>query len=178
MAVLMLRHTTPRVAPGTCYGHTDLDVADSFDHEAAQVLERLPGAGAIVSSPLQRCRKLAERIATRHNVSVRLDARIMEMDFGTWEGRAWSDIPRHELDEWAANFFRARPHGGESVETLKTRVDAALLDIQSTQVQTLIITHAGVIRSALAKGTGVRDFQTEIGFGEFVRLPETSQELK
>lgn len=173
----MLRHTTPRVAPGICYGHTDLDVADSFDQEAAQVLERLPDVGAIVSSPLQRCRKLAERIAVHHNLSVELDARVMEMDFGTWEGRAWSAIPRSQLDEWAANFFRAQPHGGESVEALKTRVDAALLDIQSTQVQTLIITHAGVIRTALAKGTGAQDFQTEIGFGELVCLPETSQEL-
>lgn len=173
MAVLMLRHTTPRVAPGTCYGHLDLDVSDSFDQEAAQILECLPAVSAIISSPLRRCLKLAERIAAHQNLSVGLDARLKEMNFGTWEGHAWSAIPRNELDEWAANFFRARPHGGESVEALKSRVDAALLDIQSTQVHTLIITHAGVIRTALAKGNEAQDFQTEIGFGEWVRLPET-----
>ena len=42
----------------------------------------------------------------------------------------------------------------------------------------LIITHAGVIRAALARGEDAQDYQTEIGFGEFVRLPETAQESR
>ena len=33
-----------------------------------------------------------------------VDSRLAEMHFGQWEGVAWNDIPRHELDAWAANF--------------------------------------------------------------------------
>lgn len=174
----MLRHTTPLVEAGTCYGQTDLDVADSFEHEVSEVLRRLPSIATIVSSPLRRCHKLAARIASHHNLSIRTDARLMEMDFGDWEGQLWSAIPRTDLDQWTGDFYRARPHGGESVEILKNRVDAALSEIQTMPTPALIITHAGVIRAALARGEDAQDYQTEIGFGEFVRLPETAQESR
>ena len=175
MAVVMLRHTTPLVAPGICYGQTDLDVADSFDAEVAQILERVPQIAAIVTSPLQRCSMLAERIADRKNLRVESDDRLKEMDFGTWEGQPWSDIPRDELDAWANDFFQANPHGGESVQSLKRRVDSVVSERRQTVTPTLFVTHGGVIRAALAKGEKARDYQTEIGFGELVRLPETKQ---
>lgn len=176
MAVLMLRHTQPQVAPGTCYGQTDLDVADSFEQEAAAILENLPGVDAIVSSPLTRCRKLADYVAAHSGLSVQLEPRLMEMSFGRWEGRAWNDVPRSGLETWAGDFRNARPHGGESVGDLKARVDAALAEIRAHQCSTLIVTHAGVIRAALARGTDASHFQTQIDFGEIIRLPETLEE--
>lgn len=176
MSILMLRHTQPLVAPGTCYGQTDLDVADSFEQDADAVLETLPEVDAIVSSPLTRCRKLADRVAAHFERSVRLEHRLMEMNFGRWEGLAWNDVPRSELDAWADDFNRARPHGGESVADLKARVDAALADIRERETSTLIVTHAGVIRAALAQGADAHHFQTPIDFGEMIRLPETQKE--
>lgn len=177
MAVVMLRHTTPRVAPGTCYGRTDLDVADSFEQEVEQVLGALPDFTAIVSSPLQRCRKLADRVAAQAGLTVQIETRLIEMDFGHWEGTAWTAIPRAELDMWANDFHDARPHGGETVGELKARVDAALAEIWSSAVPTLIVTHAGVIRAALAQGRGAQHYQTDVSFGEFIRLPEPGKEL-
>jgi len=33
MEIYLIRHTTPDVAKGICYGQTDLDVANTFEEE-------------------------------------------------------------------------------------------------------------------------------------------------
>lgn len=41
MEVFLIRHTKTAVIPGTCYGNSDVDVADSFPEEAEKVRGRL-----------------------------------------------------------------------------------------------------------------------------------------
>ncbi|MEM7639843.1 MAG: alpha-ribazole phosphatase [Pseudomonadota bacterium] len=171
MAVILVRHTTPRVAPGTCYGQTDLPLVDSFEAEADQVLQSLPPIANIVSSPLQRCRRLAEHVAQARGLVIEIEPRLQEMDFGAWEGLPWNEIPRHELDAWAADFLHACPHGGETVARLQARVRQALKPWQAFERTTLCVTHAGVIRAALATGDTEEDFNTSIDFGGMIHLP-------
>lgn len=173
MALILLRHTTPNVAPGTCYGQTDLDTAATFEAEAAAAREALPAFERIVSSPLLRCRKLADFVSSKTGFPVVSDPRLMEMDFGTWEGRAWSEIDREEINAWASDFYHARPHGGESVSVLQTRVRDAIDDLRGRDTSTLIVSHAGVIRAALARGETAEDFNIEIAFGGFVTMSNT-----
>ena len=170
MPVTLLRHTTPAVAAGVCYGISDLDVTGSFAEEAQAALENLPAVDSIVTSPLLRCRRLADHIATAHAMPVTQDRRLREMDFGTWEGRAWADIPRAELDLWAADFLHARPHGGESVAMLAARTQEAIVELGNTQKHVLIVTHAGVIKAALAAGSTTADYSATISYGGFVTL--------
>lgn len=170
MALILLRHTTPEVEPGICCGQTDLDVAATFETEAIATLAALPQAHRIVTSPLVRCRKLADFIGDRSQLAVEEDSRLKEMDFGSWEGRAWSAIPRAEIDAWAADFFNARPHGGESVAMLQARTFDALADWRQRDELVLIVTHAGVIRAALAGGETAEDFRVQIDFGGFVTM--------
>lgn len=167
MALILLRHTTPDVASGICYGQLDLDVAPGFESEAELAISRLPAFERIVTSPLMRCRKLADLIGQEKQLSVKDDARLMEIDFGTWEGRAWSDIDRGEVDAWAKDFYYARPHGGESVAMLQSRVLQALTDYEDDIQTTLIVTHAGVIRAALAEDQTAASFDTRTDFGAF-----------
>ncbi|MEM9987884.1 MAG: alpha-ribazole phosphatase family protein [Pseudomonadota bacterium] len=171
MALILLRHTAPKVEPGICYGQTDLDVTINFKREAMRALNSLPTVAHIITSPLRRCRILADFISQHLSLPVKEDPRFMEMDFGRWEGQAWSDIPRVEIDAWADDFFHARPHGGESVAQLKARTDAALADYHQSNAPTLIVTHAGVIRAAFAKGETAENFDTKIEFGAFAILP-------
>ncbi len=172
MALTLLRHTTPLVADGICYGRMDMDVASSFASEVRAILPRLSRPAAIVSSPLKRCRILADAIAEKMGLPVQLEARIREMDFGAWEGRAWSDLPRHELDLWASDFLNARPHGGESVAMLRARVMDALHDYQAAGSDHLLVTHSGVIKAALARGDTVEHFSASPEFGAAIPLPE------
>lgn len=174
MGIILVRHTTLKVAAGTCYGRTDLQVADTFNAEADKVVQNLPKANTIISSPLTRCRQLAKVIASARKLDVKTDARLQEMDFGSWEGQRWSDIPREELDAWATDFLNARPHGGESVTMLRERVIDAIADYQACEGPHLLITHAGVIKAALSDGDGADNFSTQVDFGGIVRLPKTN----
>ncbi|MEM6947905.1 MAG: alpha-ribazole phosphatase family protein [Pseudomonadota bacterium] len=170
MALILLRHTTPDVAPGTCYGRTDLDVADTFEDEARTAAAALPVFGKIVSSPLRRCRRLAAFVGAEAGLEVASDPRLIEMDFGSWEGRPWADIPRAELDAWAGDFMHARPHGGESVAMLHARTLKALADHRSQDGPALLVTHSGVIKAALATEETAAGFATNIDFGHFVTV--------
>ena len=136
MHVTLVRHTRPLVSDGVCYGMTDLDLAATFEEEAARVVETLPPAQRLVTSPLYRCRRLAERIGAAQGLTPAIDERLREMDFGAWEGIAWDDIPRAELDAWAADFLHARPHGGENVYMLRERAWAAIEDYRRSGSRT------------------------------------------
>lgn len=171
MAITLLRHTRPRVDTGICYGQLDLDVADTFEADAAAALGALPSTPTIiVSSPLKRCQVLAAFIAGKTRAPLSVDTRLMEMDFGTWEGIAWDAIPRAQLDEWAADFAHGRPHGGESVAMLKARVDPCIGEWASRAGSVLIVTHAGAIRATLAPDLEQESFNANISFGEHVVL--------
>ena len=171
MGLTLLRHTAPLVAPGICYGRTDLALASSFPEELERVSAKMPAVARVFSSPLQRCRRLAEALCDIHNLPLKIERRIVEMDFGSWEGQAWSDIPRGEIDAWADDFLHARPHGGESVAMLRTRTLEALESIRADDQPALLITHAGIVKAAFATGDESMHFQTQIGFGEYIPLP-------
>jgi alpha-ribazole phosphatase len=170
MALILMRHLKPAVAEGICYGTTDLDLAPGHEAALAAVLARLPALKGLATSPLRRCRLLAEVIGARQGLTATPDTRLAEMDFGAWEGRPWSDIPRAELDEWAADFLHARPHGGESVAQLQARTQAALADYRALPGDHLLVTHAGVIKAALATGPRAEDWPPALAFGEIVTI--------
>lgn len=170
--MILVRHTRPAVAPGVCYGRTDLELADSFCEEARRVIENLRPCEVLVTSPLQRCRRLAEKIASEFGIKWQIDERLQEIDFGAWEGRAWSEISKSELDEWAKNFMHARPHGGESVASLRERSLNAVSDYRSARRSHIVVTHSGVIKATLADGDVPDSFRTAVEYGGIVELPE------
>ena len=96
---------------------------------------------------------------------------------------AWSDVPREELDAWADNFECARPHGGESIAELRTRVMSLLTDLADTRGPAgtpLLVTHAGIIRAALtvtqhSTKTDERDHQIDYGQWRHVDLGAMTQ---
>lgn len=174
MALTLLRHTTPAVAPGICYGRTDLALADSFEAEAAGVIAGLPEVAHVVSSPLGRCHRLAERIAEARGLRAQVEPLWTEMDFGRWEGVPWAELPRDELDAWVADFYGARPHGGESVAELRDRVAAALACLPSEPV--LVVTHMGTIKAALHLAGSPGAWDHTVPFGTAVPVPREGRE--
>lgn len=167
MSLILLRHTRPVGAAGLCYGRTDLLPDDSFDAEVARLAESLPPFERIVTSPLTRCRWLAEALGARRAVAPEADDRLVEMDFGRWEGLSWDAVPRAELDAWAADFLQARPHGGESVADLGARATAALREAAASRRPTLVVAHAGVIKAALVAAGDPKGWHVETGFAQF-----------
>lgn len=176
--MILLRHTRPEGGEGVCYGASVLDVGPDFGAAAAAVLEGLPPITRLRSSPLRRCHCLAARIAAARGLRVETDPRLAEMDFGSWERLPWGQISRQELDAWAADFYGARPHGGESVAMLAERVAAALAEVRAMAGSVLWVTHAGVAKAAAAHLAHGEGWQTRLGFGEWLVLPAAGPEAE
>ncbi|MDD7971789.1 histidine phosphatase family protein [Roseinatronobacter alkalisoli] len=166
MAMILLRHTRPDMAPGICYGRSDPDLAPCFADAAQTLVDTLPDVLRVVSSPLMRCLRLARHVADARAIPLSVDPRLSEMDFGTWEGQPWNDIPRAQLDAWAGDVLHARPHGGESVAALRVRALAALRDHAAPA--TLVVTHHGVIKCARSLIMGDGAWQSDLPFGQWI----------
>lgn len=167
MALILLRHTRPLGSDGVCYGITDLAPGPDLANEARRLHAQLPEVTAILSSPLQRCLRLAEALGKARGLEVATDPRLREIDFGAWEGLRWDDIPRDQIDAWAADVAGARPHGGESALMLAGRAGQAL---EAAPEGALVVTHMGVIRAALARAGEPGAWQARVPFGGWIRL--------
>ncbi len=147
----LIRHTRPRIAPGICYGQFDIDVAESFEEEANNILHCLPQLELVIASPLLRAKRLGEYLAQAQNCELRSDTRLMEKHFGRWEGKAWDDIARSEIDAWAADIMGYAPPGGESAQQVMKRVQGFMRDLaQLPQQDIALVAHGGSIRAMLA----------------------------
>jgi len=149
--LFLIRHPQPAVAPGICYGSTDLALADDPAPHAAALQALLPADAPVFSSPLTRCRLLATLL---HPAPV-FDARIREIDFGNWEMQAWDTLDRSLLDAWAADPFHFVPPGGEAVAELRARVVDFLAGLPEEAV---LVAHAGVIKVCAAELAGEGDW--------------------
>lgn len=175
-----MRHPQPDIAPGLCYGRTDVAASSAAIAQVAARLREagLPGALPIFASPLARCALLAHELG----VSVTFDARLAEMDFGDWEMRAWDGIARAEVDAWAANLLRYRPGGGENVLDVARRVASFRDELRETgHPGALLVCHAGTMRllSALHAGGGIEEAALQaassphrIAYGEVILLKD------
>ncbi|WP_374011281.1 histidine phosphatase family protein [Massilia sp. Se16.2.3] len=166
--------------PGLCYGSSDVeaDEAQAMQVHAALRAQGLPGSMPVYASPLRRCAELARRLGP----APVFDARLSEMDFGSWEMRSWDAIPRAEVDAWAADLLRYRPGGGESVLQVAERVAAFRRDLRARgHAQALVLCHAGTIRllSALQGGQSLEmaalqaaSTPHQVGYGEVILLKD------
>jgi alpha-ribazole phosphatase len=143
MRLHLIRHPKPEVEPGICYGQREI-LAKIEMADLARLRAELPPGLPVWSSPLLRCRHLAEQLHAQPII----DARLAELDFGDWEGRPWGEIPRHELDAWAADVVGYAPPGGESPRTVQRRAVDFVASL--TVPEAVVVTHAGVIRCLLA----------------------------
>jgi alpha-ribazole phosphatase len=144
--LILLRHPAPAIDADICYGRADLTLQPGLE-DPRRLPAQPPPVATIVTSPLRRCRRLAERLGAERGMEVSVDARLAEMDFGRWELRRWQEIDRAEVDAWARDFDHARPHGGETVAELRLRVAAALGEVKAEPGPVLWVTHGGVIRA-------------------------------
>ncbi|NOT17017.1 MAG: hypothetical protein HOP20_02970 [Sulfuriferula sp.] len=144
--LILIRHTRVAVT-GVCYGRSEVALADSFADEVSHVQAQLVGVNvsAYYASPSKRCVDLIAQISSAFTV----DTRLMELDFGAWEGLNWDDIDRQAIDLWAQDYVNSAPPSGESYAQLAQRVAAFIRHIPPLTC-VVVITHAGVIRAVNA----------------------------
>ena len=154
MDIYIIRHTTPEIETGICYGQSDIPINNNFIEESNKIIRTLPDEIDVVfSSPLKRCKALADKIVffSKQHPLFNIDDRLMEMNFGKWEMKKWDDIDRKEFDVWAEDVVNVNVPEGESFLEMNNRVKAFYEELIKTNYKTvLIITHAGAIRCFLS----------------------------
>jgi alpha-ribazole phosphatase len=163
MDVVLIRHARPRVADGVCYGRLDADLTQPVTPAPARMLAaagpQMPDR--IVASTAARARETARLLSDALSRKapappVEADERLCELDFGAWEGLAWDDVPRDQLDQWAADLLAARPHGGESAAQGMARISSWADALPAAAPVCLwMVGHAGPMRMLAAHWLGV-----------------------
>lgn len=142
---------------GRIQGRTDIPL----DPEGRDRLARLTlppdwRDATLHASPLSRAVETARILG--NNRPVHTDPRLIEMDWGAWEGQRGHDLRAdpasgyRDLEHWGWDF---RPPGGESPADVRDRLIGWLKDLVGEGgPHHLVVTHIGVIRVALALAWG------------------------
>lgn len=149
MTVTFVRHTSVDIAPGVCYGQSEVPLTPSFPQEAARVCEQLERVkyDGVFTSPLQRCTLLAQFCGYENAVK---DNRLMEMNFGEWEMRRYDEITDPRLQLWYDDYLHVRATGGESFEDQHQRLQAFIAEKKQQGYRHLLaFTHGGILVHAL-----------------------------
>lgn len=128
--------------------------------QAEALAERLRqvAIAAVYSSPLERARATAERIAGQLNLDVQLCQEAGEIRFGDWTGREFKDL--NDDQRWV-RFNRLRsltaPPGGEFMLDVQARMVGLLHRLcDAYEGETVaVVTHGDVIRSTIAHYAGI-----------------------
>lgn len=140
------RHPRAIDAEGRCIGRTDLLVdarrAKRLAHRIRALARRQQLPRIVITSPLQRSLAVG-RWLSHWGWHHRVDPALAEMDFGAWDGQAWSDISKDAFDAWCADFLHHAPGGGESLQALLARVHR--FDPGEARV---VVTHGGWLSAA------------------------------
>ncbi|MCC7250258.1 histidine phosphatase family protein [Hyphomicrobium sp.] len=111
-----------------------------------------------IASPLIRARETMEIIRAELGLAPEgyaIDARLMELCYGVWEGTLQDDIKKHDPDAFAARAedpFRWRPDAGESYADLLARVTGWA---EARRGNRVVVSHGGVSRCLRAHFLGL-----------------------
>lgn len=147
MKVYVVRHgETDWNVTGKICGLTDLPLNEQGERQAAEMAEGLRGRGIdlIIASPLLRTRQTAAAAAETTGAPVVIDERLIEQDYGIYEG----------TDHLGAGFlankrqFALRYPGGESMMDLAGRLYPLLKELPEKYPgkTVLLVCHGGVCR--------------------------------
>jgi len=154
--IVLIRHgPTAWNAERRIQGHTDVSLGEIGRAEVARwsVPEEFQSYDW-VASPLARAMETARLLG---GGNARPEPRLMEMNWGQWEG--YTETERHTANGLGMADSEARgldfhPPGGESVRTVRARFEDWIGEVTASGRPTVAITHKGVIRIALSIATG------------------------
>ena len=155
MRIAFRRHgPTEWNAAGRFQGHTDVPLSAEGLAKMRALRPPAPfGAARAFVSPLLRARQTAEALGISKPVP---DARLMEQNWGSWEGLTREQIlARDGQDAFARVGLTVafHPPGGESTGQLHERVAAFLKDAAQDDGDAIAIAHLGVLRAAYTLAT-------------------------
>ena len=154
--ILFARHgqTAPNRA-GQLLGRADPPLTGQGEAQAARLAAAVAAMepGVVFSSPLARARATADAIAMRCGLPVVVDELLVEVDYGEWEGRSFTDFDADQLTRWRTDEAFAPP-GGESLADVTARA-AAFCERELDDRLVVAVSHVSPIKGATTWALGV-----------------------
>jgi len=138
MELILIRHGETDWNKGAIFrGHEDVRLNATGVAQADATADALRDRvfEAIYSSPLKRALVTARRIALPHEIVVRENAGLLDINYGTWQGMKESTIKERwpsAYARWVKTPTKTKFSGGESTKKAWKRVNTALREILFT----------------------------------------------
>ncbi len=162
--VLLLRHVESEAnRAGVGLGRTDSPPTELGLRQLALTVEALAGEqiGRVLTSPLQRARRLAQAIAAAHRLEAEPAEALIEMDVGELEGLEWS-AARERYSEFlrgwrGPNSARLRMPGGESLADVLERCRPLFDELLASDAEdtSVVVSHNFVVKALLTHALGL-----------------------
>ena len=160
MIVLVRHGETDANRAGLLLGRANPPLNDRGRQQAATLADALASIAKplIVTSPLCPALETATRIGEVVGIAPRIDDRLIELDYGDWDGRRISDVPAEMGDRWRADPTFAPP-GGESLSDLRARVEPLATELyeQAEEHTTIAVSHVSPIKAVILWGLALGD---------------------
>ncbi|MDZ4825850.1 MAG: histidine phosphatase family protein [Actinomycetota bacterium] len=172
--IVFVRHGQTAVnAAGQLQGRVDRELTDLGLTQAGRLAQSLRGApvARVVTSPLRRAADTARVIADGLGLDIEIDDRLVELDYGEWDQRAFSEIAAAEWDAWRAD-PKFAPPGGESLVDVTARV-ASFCDEQLGPELVVAVSHVSPIKGAVCLALGVDErasFRMHLDIASITRI--------
>jgi probable phosphoglycerate mutase len=133
-------------------GRNDIPLVEQGELNARLLGDRLRAVHfeRVLVSPLSRARRTAELALGEVNAVV--DERLLEIDFGEYDGRTVAEI-RRERPGWT--YLRDGCPGGEGPEDIGRRADALLADLEPLSGNVALFAHSVILRVLTARYLGL-----------------------
>jgi probable phosphoglycerate mutase len=158
ISIFLVRHGETALTPSRTFsgaGGSDPELSPHGLWQADRVAAAIEPLGItrVFASPMQRTRQTAGAIASRLGVDVVTDERFLEVHFGDWDGRHFTEIVEAEadlMDRWLSD-PAARPPGGETYLEMAARVDDGIRDLcdRFPGERLLVVSHSTPIRHVI-----------------------------
>ncbi|MBS1252235.1 MAG: Phosphoserine phosphatase 1 [Anaerolineales bacterium] len=137
-------------------GQTDVPLNEIGRRQASRLASRLADEEihVIYSSDLRRAWETATAINARHDVTLRSEPRLREIDFGAWEGLTYDEIQEGHAgvwDAWLDDPMNVAVPDGELLAEVVTRIQLLLDGITSEHAEqnVLLVGHGGSLQTLL-----------------------------
>ena len=124
-------------------------------HAVGHLLKRQVGdedGWRIIASPLGRAQHTAQIIGEHLGLPVETDRRVIEVSFGQWDGRLRDELAAEHPDTFGRGDWQFAAPGGESFESVETRVGDWLASLPpEPERKVIVVSHGGsgrVVRGA------------------------------
>ncbi len=107
------------------------------------------------SSPLYRANVVARRASRLSGAELRVDERLLELDFGDAEGMTFDEIAEAGMVFDYRSLEAPVAPGGESRGSIERRVASVVQDLVEIGGRHAVVAHGGVVRAMLVRTLGL-----------------------